>query len=418
MHIRNGNTYSVQKCTAKKVTLSVRADLVELAKQNGVNMTKLFEEVLEERLKSGARVNGSPAGIRTPVAGSKALPKSLLLANKDTKELISEELQESPTRQFPALGHLFHERNKQAYYRNYLQVSNPNQYYAISPEHIEMLFLEFETKGVSHNHKKSVEYIITNFIKNATKKHNGYYIFTLNDLKKYLHTLRQRYSPSAYRRHVTYIKKLLRVAGIDLVNVIKTPQEVNIDMTIVTVDDIRHFIQLLEGLYLSNRFEEQKYDQMLVAMLLMATSGMRVSELARVPLKDMDIENRRIYLNTSMTKTKQARVTFFTKEVQELLQHYIDTYNPPLADPIATVPQLQRPFRKKSPLRNQKLRPKHMRKFFAQEWDRRNGNATIKKMLMGHSIRYDINALHYSHHTIEEIQEIYDKVFGNLRFLG
>ncbi len=58
-----------------------------------------------------------------------------------------------------------------------------------------------------------------------------------------------------------------------------------------------------------------------------------------------------------------------------------------------------------------------MGEFFAQEGDRRNYNATIKKLLMGHSIRYDINTLHYSHHTVDELQEAYDKVFENLRFL-
>jgi len=32
-----------------------------------------------------------------------------------------------------------------------------------------------------------------------------------------------------------------------------------------------------------------------------------------------------------------------------------------------------------------------IKEFFAQKWDRRNNNATIKKLLMGHSIRYSIN---------------------------
>ena len=110
-------------------------------------------------------------------------------------------------------------------------------------------------------------------------------------------------------------------------------------------------------------------------------------------------------------------MVFFTEELQELLKEYIQTYKPNLQEPLATVLQMQRPFRRKSPLRDQKLRPKHMRKFFAQEWDRRNGNATIKKLLMGHSIRYDINALHYSHHTVDELQDAYENVLGDLRFL-
>ena len=58
-----------------------------------------------------------------------------------------------------------------------------------------------------------------------------------------------------------------------------------------------------------------------------------------------------------------------------------------------------------------------IKEFFAQKWDRRNDNATIKKLLMGHSIRYDINALHYSHHTVDELQEAYGKILGNLRSL-
>ncbi len=41
------NTYSVQKrASKKKVTLSVRADLVGFAKREGINMSQLLEEAL------------------------------------------------------------------------------------------------------------------------------------------------------------------------------------------------------------------------------------------------------------------------------------------------------------------------------------------------------------------------------------
>ncbi|ADT84818.1 hypothetical protein TERMP_01843 [Thermococcus barophilus MP] len=361
---------------------------------------------------------GSPAGIRTPVAGSKARRKSLYSPNEGFIGLISEEAMKMPQQTFPAIGHVFHSSGKQDYYRRLLQVQNPNQYYVITEEDINRLFLEFEAKGVTHSHKRSVEYIITMFLKEATKENHGRYIFTMKDLKEYLTLIRQSYSPSFYRKNITYLKKLFRIAGIDLAESLKAPTELNVDLTIVTVDDIKSLIQLVDSLHISNRFEDWKRDQFITAMLLMAVSGMRVSELERIPLKEIDIENRRIRLNTHQTKTRQARVVFFTSEVQELLEDYIRTHRPNVNLPLATIAQLQRPFRKKSPLRNQKLRPKHMRKFFAQEWDRRNGNATIKKMLMGHSIRYDINALHYSHHTVDELQDAYDKVFCDLRFLG
>jgi len=312
---------------------------------------------------------------------------------------------------------MFHELNKHTYRRSQLSVPNPNQYYIITPNDINRLFLEFEAKGVTYDHKRRVEYIIQMFAENATKRDHGNYIFTLEDLKEYLEMIREKYSLSFYRKNITYLKKLFRIAGIDLAESLKAPAGFNVDLTIVTVDDIKNLLQLVDTLHLSSRFEDWKKDQFIVAMLLMAVTGMRVSELARVPLKDIDLENRRIYLNSYQTKTRQSRVVFFTEELQELLQEYIQTYKPNLQEPLVTVPQMQRPFRRKSPLRDQKLRPKHMRKFFAQEWDRRNGNATIKKLLMGHSIRYDINALHYSHHTVDELQDAYENVFGDLRFL-
>ena len=361
---------------------------------------------------------GSPAGIRTPVAGSKASRKSLYSPNEALTMPFSEETSTTPQSAFPAIGYVFHSSGKQQQYRRHLQVQDPNQYYVITEGDIDRLFLEFETKGVTHAHKRSVEYIISMFLKDATREHQGKYLFTMKDLKEYLGIIRREYSVSFYRKNVTYLKKLFRIAGIDLAESLKAPSEINVDLTIVTIEDIKNLIQLIDSLHLSWHFEDWKKDQFVTAMLLMAVTGMRVSELARIPLKDIDLKNRRIYLTTQQTKTKQARVVFFTEELQELLDDYIQTYRPNLHEPLATLPQLQRPFRRKSPLRNQKLRPKHMRKFFAQEWDRRNGNATIKKLLMGHSIRYDINALHYSHHTIDELQDTYDRIFGNLRFIS
>ena len=245
---------------------------------------------------------------------------------------------EMPQSAFPAIGHVFHSSGKQEYYRRLLQVQNPNQYYVITEEDIDRLFLEFEAKGVGHAHKRSVEYLVNMFLKEAAKEHQGKYVFTMKDLKDYLAIIRREYSISYYRKNVTYLKKLFRIAGIDLAESLKAPQEIDIDLTIVTVDDIKNLIQLVDSLHLSWRFEDWKKDQFITAMLLMAVTGMRVSELARVPLKDIDLENRRIYLNTSQTKTKQTGVVFFTEELQELLQEYIRTYKPNLLGPLMTVP--------------------------------------------------------------------------------
>lgn len=139
----------------------------------------------------------------------------------------------------------------------------------------------------------------------------------MENLKSHLQTIRERYSLSFYRKNITYLKKLFRIAGIDLAESLKAPTGFNIYLTIATVDDIKK--QLIDTLHLSNRFEEWRRDQFIVAMLLMAVTGMRVSELERVSLREIDIENRRIYLTMYQTKTRQSRVVFFTEEVQELL---------------------------------------------------------------------------------------------------
>ncbi len=148
----------------------------------------------------------------------------------------------------------------------------------------------------------------------------------------------------------------------------------------------------------------------------MATSGLRVYELTKLPLSYIDLDRRLVRVPPSVAKTGQPRVTFITREVKGLLRKYVERYNPEPNNPVISYFSLEKPFIRKEELSNQPVRPKHMRKFFSQELDRRNGNATVKKLPMGHSIRGDINALHYSHHTPESLQRVYDKVFKKLEF--
>ena len=53
---------------------------------------------------------------------------------------------------------------------------------------------------------------------------------------------------------------------------------------------------------------------------------------------------------------------------------------------------------------------KDLRKFFSQEWDRRGGPTSIKKILMGHSLRGDVDLMHYNCQSEEDLKKIYDKV--------
>ena len=54
------------------------------------------------------------------------------------------------------------------------------------------------------------------------------------------------------------------------------------------------------------------------------------------------------------------------------------------------------------------LQVKDLRKFFSQEWDRRGGPTTIKKLLMGH--RGDVDLKHYNSQNEQDLRDIYDSV--------
>ena len=64
--------------------------------------------------------------------------------------------------------------------------------------------------------------------------------------------------------------------------------------------------------------------------------------------------------------------------------------------------------------RNSPIRVKDLRKFFSQEWDRQGGVTTIKKIIMSHSLKGDVDLMHYNYQSPEDLKKIYDKVMGNL----
>jgi integrase/recombinase XerD len=49
------------------------------------------------------------------------------------------------------------------------------------------------------------------------------------------------------------------------------------------------------------------------------------------------------------------------------------------------------------------------------EWDRRGGPTSIKKILMGHSLKGDVDLMHYNCQSEEDLKRVYDKV--NIRVL-
>jgi integrase/recombinase XerD len=58
------------------------------------------------------------------------------------------------------------------------------------------------------------------------------------------------------------------------------------------------------------------------------------------------------------------------------------------------------------------IQVKDLRKFFSQEWDRRGGPTSIKKILMGHSLKGDVDLMHYNAQSEKDLKKIYDKVMN------
>jgi integrase/recombinase XerD len=56
------------------------------------------------------------------------------------------------------------------------------------------------------------------------------------------------------------------------------------------------------------------------------------------------------------------------------------------------------------------IRVKDLRKAFSQEWTRRHGDTGVKKILMGHSLKGDVDLMHYNYQSEEDLKAIYDKV--------
>ena len=55
---------------------------------------------------------------------------------------------------------------------------------------------------------------------------------------------------------------------------------------------------------------------------------------------------------------------------------------------------------------------KYLRKYFSQEWNGRKGNSSVKKILMGHSLKEDGYLMHYTAQSEEDLKMIYDKVLN------
>jgi integrase/recombinase XerD len=140
---------------------------------------------------------------------------------------------------------------------------------------------------------------------------------------------------------------------------------------------------------------------------------MRAEEMYQLNPKDIDIENRIVHINHNpitgqTTKTQQSRISFINNDAKEAFIDYLSFFH--------NGSGLERLFSQTHIIhlfRNAPIRTKDLRKYFSQQWDRRGGPTSIKKVLMGHSLKGDVDLMHYNAQSPEDLKAIYDKVMNN-----
>ena len=222
----------------------------------------------------------------------------------------------------------------------------------------------------------------------------------------YYKQLKETSSVTYYRKKVYQIRKFLGYLKVEWASTIKLPPEPEYLPKRVSTDAIQQILSLYDA--------HQFFKQIKAIILLGCSSGMRAEELYQLTPNDIDLEKRIVHinhnpLNGQTTKTKRSRISFFNMDAQKALSEYLEYFN--------NGNQLKVLFCQSHLIRTFKDSPvkiKDLRKFFSQEWDRRGGPTSIKKILMGHSMRGDVDLMHYNCQSEEDLKKIYDKVMGGI----
>ncbi len=273
----------------------------------------------------------------------------------------------------------------------------------VSEDSLKQYLDILEINGLCNGWKYSIDKCILR----PYLQHLNWHI-SFKDTLEYLKTLKDKHSLSYYRKEVYQIRKFLDYNGIGWSRKLNPPHEPLYIPKRITSDAINET--------LSNYQNNEYYLQVKAIILLGSTSGMRPQELYQLTLDDINLNTRTVMINHNpnngqSTKTKRSRVSFFTEEAKQALSDYIEFYQHHNGlKCLFSQTHIERLFR----FGKASIQVKDLRKYFSQEWDRRGGPTSIKKILMGHSLRGDVDLMHYNCQSEEDLKKIYDKVMGGV----
>ncbi len=247
--------------------------------------------------------------------------------------------------------------------------------------------------GVTEDHIKEVNRMLTRYKK--------YILFKIDKQKtlNYLKKIQQQYSISYYKKQSYQILKFLKYLKIEWADDIKLPKNPVYKPQRYSWNDVVNTLDHFSS--------NPQYLRLKALVLLGASSGLRAEELYQLKPEDIDINSNTVNVNHNpnngqTTKTGFSRVSFFTEQAREALTEYMDWYSTTTEYstlfPQTTITRL---------FKDAPIRVKHLRKIFSQEWDRRGGPTGVKKILMGHSLRNDVDLMHYNSQSTEDLKKIY-----------
>ena len=258
-------------------------------------------------------------------------------------------------------------------------------------------YLDFlRLSGVTEGHINEVNRALKNYKK---------YILSVVDKQKslrYFRKLKRDCSLSYYLKQMYQIKKFLKYIDCnwaDNIHLPKGPSYTPKRIDTREIDEAIHFSK-----------NSTHFLQLKSILLLGSSSGLRAGEIYQLNPEDIDLQNRTVYVNHNpkkgqTTKTGRSRISFFDNKTKVALNEYMEFFNNG-CDYSRLFPKgtLNRIFRKAP------IKVKHLRKYFSQEWDRRGGPTGVKKILMGHSLKGDVDLQHYNAQSEEDLRQIYNKV--------
>ncbi|ADP76825.1 integrase family protein [Methanothermus fervidus DSM 2088] len=264
-------------------------------------------------------------------------------------------------------------------------------------EAIDDLILDMEIRNYSDGTIRTYSYILNSFLRFIEDKEINKKRDLIKQMKRYLVLLKRKNRSERYRHLVAVVfRNLLKTLNMDPNN-LKTPKVPKSIPKSISEKEVKRLFKAAE-----------KLRDKVILMLLYKT-GLRVSELVNLKLKDIDFTDRSIKVRG---KGNKERVVFFDEECKTLLEKYIknNSVNEKLID--ISVRQIQRIVKKtaKKAKIKKRVTPHVLRHSYATHLLEKGLNIRYIQKLLGHSSLSTTEI--YTKVTNKKLKEKYDKIWN------